>query len=104
MTDTTMPRVVMDAGECRIRSEDGCALFFGAIPLNQMAAITMRCRAGDVMSADLAYLAGATMAFGSPQDVDALVAKYRAAKLAEADRHPALSSLSHGAQEWYLAG
>lgn len=54
-----------------VEHRKGCTLVFGSMPVTDLVALTKG--AGDqVMSPDLARLAGAQFAWGLPEDVDAM--------------------------------
>ncbi|EQD50079.1 hypothetical protein B2A_07432, partial [mine drainage metagenome] len=59
----------------RVERRDGCVLVFGGIPVSDIAALTKTVgRGAAVLDTDLARLAGASLAFGSRADVEALKA------------------------------
>jgi len=85
-----------------VTDRDGCTLVFRSIPLSMLNSILDHEPKGAVTSDHLARLAGANIAFGLPQDVDALEAKLTA----EAEEKPFASGsgLIQNAQRWLAAG
>ena len=85
---------------------DGCTLVFGSMPVTDLVALTKG--AGDqVMSPDLARLAGAQFAWGLPEDVDALSDALRQSALASIptpDDGGPWSRLSDAEKRWLAAG
>jgi hypothetical protein len=87
-----------------VEQRDGCTLIRGVVTLERMASICTAAGPDAVLATDLAFLSDAVMAFGTQSAVDALVAKLRAAKLADARPQERFSGLSDAATEWFLAG
>jgi hypothetical protein len=86
----------------RVERRDGCVLVFGGIPVSGIAALTKTVGRGAVLDTDLARLAGASMAFGSRADVEALKASL--APSAAASVRSRYSDLDPAAAEWLATG
>ncbi|HEU0197095.1 MAG TPA: hypothetical protein VFQ88_07805 [Nevskiaceae bacterium] len=86
----------------RIVHRGGCTLIFGAIPVSDFAALTDAAPEGAVLDFDLARMAGATSAFGMPDDCSALRALL--APQAEADVARREPQLSAPARHWLAVG
>jgi len=71
----------MTVSENRVETRDGCTLVFGALSLIQVRDLSRDGSRDDVMSPDLARLAGASFAYGSADAVAALLARSHAGKL-----------------------
>lgn len=56
----------------RVEHINGCTLIFGSVPIDDLVALTRKAGKKTVISADLASLAGASFAFGLPEDVERL--------------------------------
>lgn len=52
---------------------NGCALIYGPVPVRDVSRLALGQPKGTVLSVDLANTAGATLAFGAPEAVEALV-------------------------------
>lgn len=80
----------------------GCTLLFGGVPITDFVALTKQAPAGSVVSTDLARLANATFAFGSPESVNALIqALSPSAREHTRRQYP---TLDDQAQHWLAAG
>lgn len=90
------------SAEYRVETRGGCTLIFGSVPARRMAELSAGAPADTVLAVDLASLTGASLAFGAPKDVDALVARLRTERLATP--YDVLPGWSRGANEWFLAG
>lgn len=86
----------------RVDRRDGCVLVFGGIPVSDIAALTKTVGRGAVLDTDLARLAGASLAFGSRADVEALKASL--APSAAASVRSRYSDLDPAAAEWLATG
>lgn len=86
----------------RVERRAGCLLVYGAIPISDMASLLKNAGRGAVMDADLARLAGATLACGLARDVDALKASLYPTVAADAKAR--YSYLDPVAAEWLATG
>lgn len=86
----------------RVERRDQCTLVFGTIPATDLMALTMTAPKDAVLSSDLALLAGANLAFGAPDAIDALSTLLRQEK--RECIAPNLSTLSPAARTWLTEG
>ena len=86
-----------------VHERAGCKYVTGSVPISEMAAIMAAAGADHVISSPLAELLGASLAWGAPADVQALLQNLRA----ERDALPvpaAPPGMSEGAYRWALRG
>lgn len=88
----------------RTEVRDRCTLLFGKIPMDALMAHTSHAPEGVVASGPLAYLTGASIAFGARADVEALADRLRAESVVVGPTRGRLTQLSLGAQYWFTHG
>ena len=104
MTDITRSDVTnqADGASYRVERRSGCVLVFGAVPVDVLSSAIGTASRSAVLDTDLARLAGATMAFGSPADVEAMKASLApAAEVGVKARYPDLDA---AAAVWLATG
>ncbi len=86
----------------RVERRDGCVLVFGALPVSDLSALTKTVGRGAVLDTNLARLAGASLAFGSRPNVEALKASL--APSVAAGVKARYADLDPAAAEWLATG
>jgi hypothetical protein len=87
-----------------VEHRDGCVLVFGTVPMSALGALTQLAAPGAMMALDLARMAGANLAFGSIEDVNALVEKLKTGEVSRTLQQYAGQGLPPGAAEWLAGG
>lgn len=91
--------------EYKVRHWAGCVLIFGDVPLSALQALTkLHPSRSAVMDPELARMAGANMAFGLPQENDALRASLAPAAMRAAQQRLGGRGLSPAAIAWVGGG
>lgn len=90
-----------------VTQREGCTFITGSVPVSQLTALMSAAGKGQVVSDNLARLAGVQFAWGLPADVDALEDKIRAENLShltKATGEPLGDVLSLDARRWLSVG
>lgn len=91
-----------DGSSYRVERRSGCVLVFGAVPVDVLSSIMRTASRSAVLDADLARLAGASLALGSSADVETMKASL--APAAEAGVKARYPDLDAAAAMWLATG